>query len=132
MNTITKQDILTGYENIRTIIDHLLEKNSIRFISSEIAPSTFEGVKQYYNDFNQFLVYSGGDHGFLGQEYNIKFRALHDHMHVAHNLSFKFNDEKMLSDITMSLFSSVAWNELNMTAWECYVIRTIINAEIKG
>lgn len=132
MNTITKQDLLNGYENIKVIIDYYIKVNNVKFISSEIAPNTFKGMKQYYNDFGQFLVYSGGDHGFLGQEYNIKFRALHDYMHLNHNLTFKFEDEKKLSDITKIEFSSIAWNELNFTAWECYVIREIINAEIKG
>lgn len=131
-NSISKQDLLTGYDHLKKIIDLYIDGNNISFISSEIAPNNFKGMKRYYNEFNQFLVFSGGDHGFLGQEYNIKFRALHDFMHLYNNLTFSFDDEKRLSDITVREFSAIAWHGLGLTYWECYVIRQIVNAEIKG
>ena len=131
-NLITKKDLEIGYEHLKVIIDAFIKDNDISFISSDLAPNTFKDMKGYYEDFNQFLVYSGGDHGFLGQEYNVKFRALHDFMHLDNNLTFKFEDEKKLSDITKVEFSQIAWDDMYCTAWECHVIREIVNAEIRG
>lgn len=131
-NRIEKQDILTGYNNIKKIIDILLKTNQVKYVASAIAPSTYKGMVAYYNDFGQYLVYNGGDHGFLGEEFNVKFRALHDAMHRENELTFKFEDEKKLSDITKRIFQDLAWHTLNLTAFEVYVIGEIINAEIKG
>ena len=129
---ITKQELLTGYENIKKIIDVLVERYDVKYQTSCDASQNFEVVKKHYNNYGYFEVFNGGDHGHFGQHYNIKFRALHDYMHVTNNLSFSFKDEKELSDITVFLFSNIAWNELNKTAWESYIVRQIIGAEIRG
>jgi hypothetical protein len=129
---INKNDLLQGYEDIKKIIDILLVKHDIKFIVCIDAPSKFKDVKQYFNNHGCFKVFSGGDHGYLGQEYNIKFRALHDYMHVMYNLSFKFNDEKQLSDITGLLFFDIAWNQLGLTTFQSWLILNIIQAEIRG
>ena len=131
-NNIDKQDLLRGYLNLMEIIDFYIESNDIKFQPSSSASQNFEVVKKHYNNYGYFEVYNGGDHGFLGQEYNIKFRALHDYMHVTNNLSFSFEDEKQLSIITQGKFWQIAWNDLGKSAWECFVIRKIIGAEIKG
>lgn len=132
VNKVTIKEVLTGYENIRTIIDKLILENNVEFIASEIAPNTFEGMKNYNKDFNKFLVFSGGDHGLLGAEYNIKFRALHDFMHIENNLSFSFEDEIKLSGITSGKFFNIAWSQLGLTVFEATLIYNIIEAEIKG
>lgn len=132
MNQIIKDDLFTGYNNIKRIIDMLIRTNNIAFRDSDKAPSTFKDMKQCYDKHGEYLVYNGGDHGLLGQEYNIKFRALHDAMHLENNLTFKFEDEKQLSDITKEIFMEIAWATLNLTTWETLVIGEIINAEIKG
>ena len=129
---ITKKDLVKGYEQIKQVIDLYITRNDIVFTSSTIAPNSFKRMKLYHNTFNQFLVYNGGDHGHLGREYNIKFRALHDYMHISNNLSFSFRSEKLLSRITETVFANIAYNELNATHFEVTVIMSIIDAEIKG
>jgi hypothetical protein len=131
-NKITMNDVLKGYETIKKIIDDKINDYNIWFIQSNNAPSTFKGIKKYYNENSMLLVYNGGDHGLLGQEYNVKFRALHDYMHIKFNLSFSYDDEKKLSDITSTMFSLYAYDSLNCTQWESYVIKMILSAEIKG
>lgn len=128
---ITKLGLKVGYEAIKKIIDVYIAENNIKFITSEIAPNTFKGMKSYFEDHGQFLVYSGGDHGYLGQDYNIKFRAVHDFMHLKNNLTFKFEDEKELSDITVLEFRSIA-SDLGLKIESRKVIGAIITAEIKG
>ena len=119
---ITDQDLSNGYDLLKKVIDRVISVYGIEFIASDLAP----------NDFNQFLVYSGGDHGHLGNEYNVKFRAVHDSMHLSHDLTFSYVDEKKLSDITSIEFASIAYNVFNCTHFEMVVIKNIINAEIKG
>lgn len=130
--TPTRNEVLQAYDLIKQCIDWYIEKQDIKFISSNIAPNTYKGMRQYRDDFGQFLVYNGGDHGLLGQEYNIKFRALHDSMHYAHELSFKFEDEKTLSDITARQFALIAYYHFDATHYEIALIKRVINAEIKG
>lgn len=131
-NTIEKHDLITGYSNIKRIINILLRTNNIRYKASSIAPSTYKAMVTTYEALDCYIVYNGGDHGFLGKEDNIKFRALHDAMHRENSLTFKFEDEKKLSDITKEIFMEIAWSTLNLTTWETWVIGEIINAEIKG
>lgn len=131
-NDITKQDLLRGYLNLMEIIDFYIDKNNIKYQPSSTASQNFEVIKKHYNNYGYLEVYNGGDHGYLGQYYNIKFRALHDFMHIKYNLSFKFEDEKQLSLYTKGEFWAIAWNDLGKSAWECFVIRQIIDAEIKG
>lgn len=129
---ITKLDLKQGYETIKLIIDILLDKHDIKYIACQDAPSTYKAIKTYYDIYTSFVVFNGGDHGYLGQDYNIKFRALHDYTHVINNLSFKFEDEKRLSDITSLMFFDVAYNQLNLSIFKSCVIIQIINAEIRG
>lgn len=132
MIELTLTDLNNAYENIKLIIDIQLKRKGIKYIASQLAPNTFKGMKAYREDFGQFLVYSGGDHGLLGEEYNIKFRALHDAMHYEHNLSFKFEDERELSIITRWEFMQLAYNTIGLTQWETYCIGQVIKAEIEG
>lgn len=132
MNTITMDDITKAYDLMKEIIDHKLVANNIKYISSELAPNDYKGMRQYRDDFGQYLVFNGGDHGFLGQDFNIKFRALHDHMHYTNNLSFKFEDEKELSRLTQWEFMQYAYNKLNVTQWDTWVLGQVIKAEIQG
>jgi uncharacterized protein YfbU (UPF0304 family) len=129
---ITREDIDLGYKHIKRVIDTLLDAYQVQFIASSNAPSKYKDMVESYNDKGLFIVYNGGDHGLLDDEYNIKFRALHDYMHISHNLSFSYGDEKRLSDITAREFSSVGWDKLGLTSWECFVIRQIIDTEIRG
>ena len=129
---ITKDDIIQGYETIKEIIDIQLEKKDVSYQVSKDAPSTFKTMVESYDRLGTFLVYDGGDHGFLGKDYNIKFRALHDAMHYLLGLSFKFEDEKKLSMETQFEFMQVAYNDLGKTQWETWVIGQIIKAEIQG
>ena len=132
INKIENHDLLTGYANVKRIINMLIRTNDIKYKASSEAPSTYKSMVKFYNENGFYSVYNGGDHGFLGQVYNIKFRALHDAMHLENELTFKFEDEKKLSDITKEIFMEIAWSTLNLTTWETYVIGEIINAEIKG
>lgn len=128
---ISKLGLERGYKVLKRVIDIYIKQNDIKFIASEIAPNTFKGMKAYYNDHGQFLVFSGGDHGYLGADYNIKFRAVHDSMHLNKNLTFKFEDEKKLSDITILEFRSIA-AELGYNLKVRKILGAIINAEIRG
>jgi len=132
MNDIYNRDITLGYNNIRKIIDIYILVNDIKFETSDKAPSTYKAVKQNFKEKGMLLVYSGGDHGHLGHKYNTKFRAVHDYMHLKYKLTFSFDDEHILSKITSRLFRQIAWEILGCTAWECYVIDKIVNAEISG
>jgi len=129
---ITKQNLLQGYEDIKQLIDILLVKHDIKFTACIDAPNKFKDVKQYYAKHNSFKVFNGGDHGYLGKEYNIKFRALHDYMHVMYNLSFNFKDEKLLSDITSITFINMAQGELGLDQVRSCIVSLIITAEIRG
>lgn len=131
-NDVTLEDLERAYDLIRQCIDYCIERDKIKFISSELAPNTYKGMRQYRDDFGQFLVYSGGDHGMLGEEYNIKFRALHDAMHYENELSFSFKDERVLSEMTSREFFNIAYNLLGATIWESRVVYSVIEAEIKG
>lgn len=132
MRTYSRKEIETGYDIIKDCIDYVLKRDDIKFISSEIAPNTYKGMVQYFNDHGQYLVYNGGDHGFLGQDYNVKFRALHDAMHRENNLTFSFKDEIILSEMTSREFSDIAYSKLGKSLKESYLVSDIINAEIKG
>jgi hypothetical protein len=129
MNT---QDITTGYNNIKKIIDYLIDCHNITFESSQDAPSTYNEMVAYYNKNGKFLVYNGGDTAnYLGHEYNLKFRALHDFMHYFYRLKFTFTDEKTLSDITANQFYLIGL-DMGLDIRNCLIIKAIINAEIKG
>ena len=136
--TITRQDVDKAYKNIKAIIDGMLNLNKIDFHVCPDAPSTYKAMRKAYEDSIElngkgfFTVYGGGDHGLLGREYNIRFRALHDSMHYKHNLSFSFDDEKRLSDITKKEFMLHAYRILGLTQWETFVIGQVIDREIRG
>jgi len=131
-NDMKKQDITTGYNNIKKIIDYLIDCHKITFESSQDAPSTYNEMVAYYNKNGKFLVYNGGDTAnYLGHEYNLKFRALHDFMHYFNNLKFTFTDEKILSDITANQFYLIGL-DMGLDIRNCLIIKAIINAEIKG
>lgn len=130
--SLTKTELLTAYNNIKKIIDLYIDSNNIQFIASPLAPNTYKGMRNYRDDMGHFLVFDGGDHGFLGEHYNVKFRALHDYMHYTYNLSFKFEDENKLSKLTAFEFYNIAWNQMGLTAKESYDVYMVINAEIGG
>ena len=132
MNAINKQDLIIGYNAIKKVIDYYIAENNIVFKTSYSAPNKFKEMKQSFKDLGYYEVYRGGDHGHLGEIYNCKFRAIHDFMHLKYNLTFKFEDERTLSKNTVKEFSEIAWDKLNCTAWECFMVRSIVNAEIKG
>ena len=127
----TFHDIHRGYNLIKQCIDYVIERDKIQYISSEIAPSTYKGMRQYRDDFGQFLVYSGGNHGFLGEDYNIKFRALHDAMHYENELTFYFDHEIVLSDMTALEFHNIV-AKLGYGYRDCVLVEKIIRAEIEG
>ena len=131
-NRLEIRDVIQAYHNIREIIDLLIERKGIKFEISDDAPSTFKGMKEFHENNGYFLVYDGGDHGFLGESYNIKFRALHDAMHLENDLSFSFEHEKQLSMVTQWEFMQIAYRELNKTQWETWCIGQVIQAEIRG
>ena len=128
---LDNQDIQRGYDLIKQCIDYVIERDGIQYIASEIAPSTYKDMRQYRDDFGQFLVYSGGDHGFLGKEYNIKFRALHDTMHYENELTFNFDHEIVLSDLTALEFHNIV-AKLGYGYRDCVLVEKIIRAEIEG
>lgn len=136
--TITRQDVDKAYKNIKDIIDGMLNLNKIDFHVCPDAPSTYKAMRKAYEDSIKlngkgfFTVYGGGDHGLLGREYNIRFRALHDSMHYKYDLSFSFEDEKKLSDITKKEFMLHSYRILGLTQFETFVIGQVIDREIRG
>lgn len=132
INQITRSDLNTGYNNIKRIIDAMIRNSEVKYKVSSEAPNTYEAMRRSFDKLGYFLVYNGGDHGLLGERYNLRFRALHDSMHYDMELSFSFEDEKRLSDYTKSEFMRLAYTAFGFTQWECYVIGQIINAEIRG
>ena len=130
-NIITKEDLLDGYRIIRILIDLYIDDHGIDYIIAEDAPQTFTQMKAMKEKHGKFIVYNGGDHGHLGKEYNIKFRAMHDFMHLKHGLTFKYTDEKKLSELTAEVLSDMSWN-FGFSAWDGYLVRKIIKAEIGG
>ena len=126
-----KLQLHRGYNILKAVIDTYIKTNNIKFNSSENASSDFQIIKEDYIKTGMLTVYNGGDHGHLGKEYNIKFRAVHDFMHIKYNLSFKFNDERILSDKTILDFRSIA-SQLGYRLEERRILGKIINAEIRG
>ena len=131
-NKINKYDLEQGYHLIKRIIDNLMKKNNVSYGSSANATNKYKEMRKFRDENGYFEVFNGGDHGYLGKYYNIKFRALHDSMHYSRGLTFSFEDEKELSDISAKLFSSIAYNEFNANHWECYLVYKIMTAEIRG
>jgi hypothetical protein len=128
---ITTQDITRGYELIKECIDFVIKRNNIQYIASPLAPNTYKGMRNYRDDMGHFLVYDGGDHGLLGEEYNIKFRALHDAMHYENELTFKFEDELTLSEMTSIEFSNIVV-KLGYSYRDSILVSKIVEAEIGG
>lgn len=126
-----RKELIQAYKNIELVIDSLITRYGIQYVSSSDAPNTFRSMVDYYIEHGVFKVFDGGDHGYLGKEYNIKFRALHDFMHYYNGISFSFKDEKKLSDITVKLFMQTA-RELKISFTECFFIGEVIDAEISG
>lgn len=131
MQNLTVRDINRGYELIKECIDYVITRDNIQYIASPLAPNTYKGMRNYRDDMGHFLVFDGGDHGLLGEEYNIKFRALHDAMHYENELTFKFDDELTLSDITAREFVNIS-EKLGYSCKDSYVVHRIITAEIRG
>lgn len=127
---MTKQELLDDYKALTHCIDEYISKYDIKFISSELAPSTYKGMINYREEFGQFLVYSEGDHGFLGQEGNIKFRAVHDHGHYTLGLDFSVKDETELSNHSMYEFSGIA-KDLGYSQEIADNIARIIDCEVR-
>lgn len=119
------------YDLMKQIIDIKLSELSVKYYPVADAPNSYKSMRKSYDDFGLFLVYNGGCHGLLGQEYNIKFRALHDFMHYTYNITFKFDDERRLSDITRAEFKEVA-ERLEASEFDKYLLDKIIAAEIEG
>lgn len=126
-----RQDLLKAYSNIELIIDNLIKRYDIQYLEANDAPSTFKSMSAHYIEHGVFKVFNGGDHGYLGKEYNIKFRALHDFMHYYNGLTFSFKDEKELSRLTVKLFNKVGIS-IGLSYMDCYHISKVIDAEIRG
>lgn len=131
-NQLMHDDVKKAYEHIKRIIDAKLIQYDVKYTSQDVAPNTYKAMRLYRELLGQFVVFDGGDHGFLGEEYNIKFRAMHDFMHYTHRLSFSFKDEKELSRLTQWEFMQYAYNRMGLTQWETYCIGQVIKAEIQG
>lgn len=129
---IKKQDVTNAYETINKITKGLLSLYKVSYKASKDAPNTHSKMLKSYAEKGYFVVYNGGDHGLLGEEGNIAFRALHDYMHVHHELTFSFQDEKSLSNIAKIEYMHYAYTVLGLTQWETYVIGRVIDREIRG
>lgn len=105
---MTKSELLEAYKALTQCIDKYISTYDIQYLSSELAPSTYKDMVAYRKNFGQYMVYSEGDHGFLGKEANIKFRACHDHGHYTLGLNFSVKDETELSNHSMYEFRTIA------------------------
>lgn len=132
MERMINHDVSKAYEYIKQIIDAKIRLYRIEYEVCNDAPNKYEDMVSSFETCNYFKVFGGGDHGHLGREYNIKFRALHDYMHYTNELSFSFADEKQLSMITQWEFMQYAYNRMGLTQWETYCIGQVIKAEIQG
>ena len=128
---LSKLDLERGYNVLKVVIDRYRCINQIEYKTSYSAPNNYQEMLSSYKELGYFEVYRGGDHGHLGEIYNTKFRAVHDYMHIKHNLTFKYEDEKKLSDITILEFRTIA-QELGFRYEVRKILGAIINAEIRG
>ena len=116
---------------VESVVGTLVQ--SIPYKVSDDAPSTFKGIKDWYNKHGYFLIYGGNSDTtiFTSPEINIKFRAFHDHGHYKYNLSFSFEDEKTLGKIqAVEVYNkALAMGYPNALAMKAYYI---ILAEING
>lgn len=130
---MNKLELLQAYDDLKDFIDYYIETHKIRYKAKSNAPDTYKKLRASYNTlFGLIIVYDGGDHGLFGKEYNIRFRAMHDYMHYHHNLSFKFNDERKLSKITVDKFREYNHNTVNLSIDRFENVCNLIHAEIAG
>jgi hypothetical protein len=117
--------------NLKKLLEIYEVIHNVQYIVNDNAPQTFKAVKQWFNKYGYLNIYSGGDHGLLGFKHNVLFRAIHDSMHIKHNLGFNKKDELKLSKITEQVFYelALAWG---LSEYEALNIRKLINIEISG
>lgn len=127
---VLENDLRIGYKNLDKALTRYLHLNNLSFKASSNAPKTFKGIKASFERLGELVVYNGGDHGFLGKNGNTKFRAVHDHGHIAHNLSFKFAEEKQLSKIQAKELVELVQGGISER--EATILGLIVDAEIRG
>lgn len=127
---MTKQELLEAYRALTHCIDQYITNFDIQYLSSDLAPSTYKDMVAYRKNFGQFMVYSEGDHGFLGKEANIKFRACHDHGHYTLGLNFSVKDETELSNHSMYEFRTIA-KDLGYSQEIADNVAKIIDCEVR-
>lgn len=127
---MNKSELLEAYKALTQCIDKYIDTYKIRYSSSELAPSTYDAMVKYRETFGEYLVYNEGDHGFLGKEYNIKFRACHDHGHYTLGLNFSVSDEIELSNHSMYEFRTIA-KDLGYSAEIADNVTKIIDCEVR-
>ena len=126
---MTLTELNRAYVVLTHCIDQYISTHDVKFSVSEIAPSNYKRMIEYRSKFGHFLVSSEGDHGLLGKEYNIKFRAVHDHGHYTLGLNFSVKDELELSEHSAYEFRSIA-KGLGFEV-EADNVYKIIEAEVK-
>jgi hypothetical protein len=122
--------ISKAYKLLTQVIEAYAQEEGIKFVTSPDAPSQFEEMKNFFTRNGYFLVYDGGDHGFLGKEANTLFRAVHDYTHCLYGYDFSFEGETSLSAKTIEIFDKVA-KGLGISKKGRKAIAKIIHIEIK-
>lgn len=118
--------------DLKKCIDAYIIKHNVKYERSLNAPSTYKTMRQIRDYRGFFLVYSGASEScILGSEYNIRFRAVHDHGHYKYGLRFTFAHEKTLSGIQAFELSLIA-QELGMDNERCRNVLLVVDAEIRG
>jgi hypothetical protein len=119
-----------AYKNLKKICKAYARQEGIRFQASPVAPDTYEGMKEYFLKHGHFLVYNGGDHGFLGKKGNLLFRAVHDYTHLVYALGFNFQDETQLAEVTKEIFGEIG-EGLGLSSEAIQDVKKLLHIEMK-
>lgn len=126
-----KIDYLIGLEALESFIEQ--QSYAIPYCGMNKAPSTYKALCESYEKNKIFFVSNESSETsiYSSNQINTAFRAVHDSMHYLHGLTFKFKDEKKLSDITALIVFK--WCKAQGYPGNvAYSAFKIVQAEIKG
>lgn len=118
---------------LQACIDKKILDDNILWVASNDAPNDYKSMLSSIADKGLYVVYSGASENsiFTTNEYNFKFRALHDHGHCKNNLSFSFKDEKKLGLIQANELYWIAL-KLGYSYEIAYNVFDLVHADIVG
>lgn len=112
------------------------ESHKVPYSVCDNAPNTFNEMVRSYKANKIFFVNGEASDTtiYSHKRYNIMFRAIHDKMHYNTGLTFSFEDEKTLSDVTEIEFRdwAIECGYIDFCPKTVDNVCKIIEAEIKG